>query len=497
VLIFRTVLPGRDVGLVEELARAALRAADASGIDYADVRVISPRRYLQLAVRDGAASALTSGLAAGLGVRVRTNRAWGFAGTTELTAAAARTTARLAVRLARAASRSARGPLRVTDEAAPTHGQYVTPVREDPFTVSRDEVVRLLTDAEKRLHVAPEVKSGIASVQAWDESKWFQSSDGGSFRSRIVHVGGGVNATAVRGGSVQRRSAPSSFGGAYRQAGFEFVRGLGLDERAESVGREAVQLLDAPACPTGTTTLVLGSSQLALQVHESVGHATELDRIYGSEAAYAGTSWVTPDGIGSLEYGSDLMHIVADATEPGGLGTFGWDDEGVAAQRVPIVHGGILVGVLSSRESAAHLGLARSGGTARADGPDRAPLVRMTNIDLLPGDLSKEELLEDIEEGVYMETNRSWSIDDKRLNFQFGTEVGYRIVHGEIGPLVRNPIYSGMTPEFWRSMDAVGDATTWQLWGVPNCGKGQPGQVARVSHGAPIARFRRVAVRGA
>ena len=466
------------------------------GIAYADVRLVSPQRYLHLAVRDGVASALTSSRSAGLGVRVRTSRAWGFAGTTDLTAAGARSTARFAVRLASAASRSAREPLRLTDDGGPKNGRYVTPLHEDPFEVSRDETMRLLRDAEQRLHVAPEVKSGLASFQAWDETKSFTSSDGVSYRSRIVHVGAGVNATAVRGAMVQHRSSPGSFGGAYRQAGFEFVRGLTLDQQAEGVGKEAVALLDAPACPTGATTLVLGSFQLALQVHESVGHAVELDRIYGSEAAYAGTSWVTPEGVGRLRYGSELMEVVADATEPGGLGTFGWDDEGVPAQRVPIVQAGTLVGVLSSRESAARLGLPHSGGTARADGPDRAPLIRMTNIDLAPGDLDFDELLDDVEEGVYLETNRSWSIDDKRLNFQFGTEVGYRIVRGELGELVRNPIYSGMTPQFWSSMDAVGDRSTWQLWGVPNCGKGQPGQVARVSHGAPVARFRRVAVRG-
>jgi TldD protein len=482
--------------LTDELIDQALRAAESPGVLYVDVRLISPQRYLYLAVRDGAASALTSSHSAGLGVRARTDRAWGFAGTTELTVEAARSTARIAVRLARAAGRTAPEPLQLTEEVGPANGRYISPLREDPFEVSREETIRLLTDAEKRLHVAPEVKSGLASFQAWEETKRFRSSDGVAYRSRIVHVGAGLKATAVRGTMVQHRSVPASFGGAYRQAGFEFVRGLELDQRAESVGTEAVQLLDAPACPTGPTTLVLGSSQLALQVHESVGHAVELDRIYGSEAAYAGTSWVTPDGIGRLTYGSELMHVAADATEPGGLGTFGWDDEGVPAQRVPIVEAGTLVGVLSSRESAARLGLAHSGGTARADGPDRAPLIRMTNIDLDPGDLSFDELLEDVEEGVFLDTNRSWSIDDKRLNFQFGTEVGHRIVRGELRELVRNPIYSGMTPEFWGSMDAVGDRSTWQLWGVPNCGKGQPGQTARVSHGAPIARFRRVAVRG-
>lgn len=190
-----------------------------------------------------------------------------------------------------------------------------------------------------------------------------------------------------------------------------------------------------------------------------------------------------------------MMNVTASAREPGGLGTFGWDDEGVAARTTPIVDGGVLVGTLSSRESAARLGLRRSGGTARAQGAHRAPLVRMTNVSLGAGDLSFDELLEGVRDGIYLETNRSWSIDDRRLNFQFGTETGRRIVRGELGELVRNPIYAGMTPTFWGSLDAVGDRTTWHLWGVPNCGKGQPGQVARVGHGSPVGRFRNVDVR--
>jgi TldD protein len=489
-------VPAGAIGVSEELIDVALGAAESDAIVYADVRLVAPQRYLHLAVRNGSASALTSSVGAGIGVRVRTDRAWGFGATTDLTPAGARDAARRAVRLARAASRSAAGPLRVTEDTGPLNGRYETPMREDPFEVGREEVIALLTEAEAGLYAGSAVKTGVASFQAWDERKWFRSSDGYAFRARIVHVGAGVAATAVRGQMVQRRSAPTSFGGDYRQAGFEFVRGLGLAEHAGEVGREAVALLDAPACPTGPTTLVLGSSQLALQVHESVGHAVELDRIYGTEAAYAGTSWVAPERIGTLRYGSPLMSVVADATEPGGLGTFGWDDEAVPAQRTPIVERGMLVGVLSSRESAARLGLERSGGTARADGADRSPLIRMTNIDLAPGELAFDELLEGIDDGVYLETNRSWSIDDKRLNFQFGTEVGHRIVHGELGERIRNPIYAGMTPEFWGSMDAVGDRGTWHLWGIPNCGKGQPSQAAHVSHGAPIARFRGVAVRG-
>jgi len=474
---------------MDDLIDRALRLADVPGVRRAEVRVLAPQRYVHLGVRDGSASALTDSTSVGLGVRVRTDRAWGFAGTTDLSPAGAAAAARLAVRLAVAAGRTAPERLRVTDEPGPAHAHYETPMRRDPFEVPREEILALLTDAEARLHVGPGIKSGSATFQAWDERKWFAASDGSSYRSRIVHVGAGAVATAVEGGNVQRRSAPSSFGGNFAQAGFEFVESAGLPDRAEAAGREALALLEAPACPTGTMTVVLGSDQLALQVHESVGHAVELDRIFGSEVGYAGTSWVDAAAFGTLRYGSELMTVVADATEPHGLGTFGWDDEGVPAQRTPIVHRGTLVGALTSRESAARLGLVRSGGTARASGPDRAPLVRMTNVDLQPGDRSLAELLEGVEDG-------SWSIDDKRLNFQFGTELGRRIVRGELGPLVRNPIYAGMTPAFWSSMDAVGDRSTWQLWGVPNCGKGQPSQTARVSHGAPIARFRNVAVRG-
>lgn len=487
---------GPGSGATEDLLGTALDAAAGADVEYADARVVSPQRSLHLAVRNGVASALTDGRARGIGVRVRTGRAWGFAATTDLAPPQVREIARRAARLARAAGRSVRDRLPITDEPVPARGEYATPVARDPFDVPREEIVAMLSEAERRLHVARTVKSGLASFQAWDETKWFASSEGASYRSRIVHVGAGVTALAVRGARVQRRSAPTSFGGDFRQAGFEFVEGLGLPDRAEGIGREAVALLDAPAPADGTTTLVLGSDQLALQVHESVGHAVELDRIFGSEAGFAGTSWVSDRSIGSLRYGSDLMNVVADATEEGGLGTFGWDDEGVPAQRTPIVAGGTLVGVLTSREWAARLGLPHSGGTARAQGPNRTPLVRMTNIDLVAGDRSFEELLEGVADGIYLETNRSWSIDDRRLNFQFGTEVGRRIVHGELGELLRSPIYSGMTPEFWGSLDALGDPSTWHLWGLPNCGKGQPGQVARVGHGAPAARFLRVAVRG-
>lgn len=481
---------------MEELLALALDAASGIGVRAVDARIVAPARSEALGIRNGRASALTFSENAGIGVRVRTDRSWGFAASAALDRATVRDTARRAVRVARAAFAAEPTPFEVSEEPAVRDGRYTTPMRLDPFAVPLEEKLALLTEAERALRVGPQVRSTEATYRAWQETKWFASSEGRSYRSTITHVGAGVSATAILSGEVQRRSAPTSFGGDFRQAGFEFITGLDLVARAPQVGHEALELLTAPAPPTARTTLVLASDQLALQVHESIGHATELDRILGMEAGFAGTSWVEPGMIGRLRYGSPLLNVVADATEPGGLGSFGYDDEGVPAHRTPLIHEGILVGVLSSRETASALDLPGSGATARAEGFYRMPLIRMTNIDLEPGELSLPELLEGVDEGIYLETNRSWSIDDKRLNFQFGCEVGRRIVHGELGPLLRSPIYSGMTPEFWGSLDGVGDLSTWHLWGVPNCGKGQPGQVARVGHGAPVGRFRNVAVRG-
>ncbi len=256
---------------------------------------------------------------------------------------------------------------------------------------------------------------------------------------------------------------------------------------------EAVQLLSAKPCPSGKTTLILDSSQLALQIHESIGHPIELDRIFGTEVSYAGSSFLSPEMLGHFRYGSDLVNVFADATVPGGLGTFGYDDEGIRAQRVPIIARGILVGFLTSRETAHRLGK-ESNGTMRADGWCRIPLIRMTNINLEPGDWTLDGMIADTEEGLFLTTNRSWSIDDKRINFQFGAEVGWEIKGGKLGEMVKNPTYTGITPQFWGSCDAIGNREHWQMWGTPNCGKGEPGQVAHVGHGTAPARFRNVQV---
>jgi TldD protein len=278
-------------------------------------------------------------------------------------------------------------------------------------------------------------------------------------------------------------------------AGWEQVESLDLPAQAPRVADEALALLTAPVCPAGARTVVLHGEQVALQLHESIGHALELDRILGGELSYAGGSWVGVDDLGSLRYGSETLNVTADARAPGGLGSFGWDDEGVAARSLPLIREGRLLTALSARESAAAVGLDESGGCARADGHTRQPIVRMTNVSLEPGHAGGlADLIADTEDGLYLETNRSWSIDDRRLHFQFATEVAREIRDGELGRLYRNPTYAGVTPRFWGSLDAVCGPEEWRLWGLLNCGKGEPGQVMHVSHGTAPARFRDVQV---
>jgi TldD protein len=271
------------------------------------------------------------------------------------------------------------------------------------------------------------------------------------------------------------------------------LRLMDLPGNASRVGHEAVALLDAPLCPEGVTTVVLDADQMALQVHESVGHPTELDRILGSEASYAGTSFVCVEDVGRLRYGSEHVTITADATAPGGLGTFAFDDEGVPGKRAPLVHEGTLVGLLTSRETAGLLDQ-ESSGAMRASAANRVPLIRMTNINLEPGGHTLDQLIGEVDDGVLLSTNRSWSIDDRRLNFHFATEAGWEIKDGQLGRLLRDCSYTGRTPEFWGSCDAVAERAEWRLFGVTNCGKGEPGQDSHVGHGVSPARFRGVRV---
>jgi TldD protein len=262
------------------------------------------------------------------------------------------------------------------------------------------------------------------------------------------------------------------------------------------MGEQAVALHKAEKCPQGRKDIILGGSQLGLQIHESIGHPIELDRVLGQEANFAGMSFLTLDKLNNLQYGSEIVNAVADARlEHGpGLGTFGYDDEGVPARCIDVIKDGQFRGYLSSRETAAEIGLERSGGTMRSESWNHLPMIRMTNVSLSPGEWKLDDLIADTDDGIYLETNRSWSIDDKRYNFQFGTEIAWEVKGGKLGRMIKNPSYSGITTEFWNSCDAICNRSHWTLWGTPNCGKGQPMQTMGTGHGAAPARFRNVQV---
>jgi TldD protein len=330
------------------------------------------------------------------------------------------------------------------------------------------------------------------------EEQWFFSSEGAEIHQTKITTGAGFVAYSFEGSELQKRSYPNSFGGQWQNKGYELIDELKLVENARRIGEEAVALHKADQCPEGTFDIILDSSQLGLQIHESVGHPIELDRVLGMEANFAGTSFLTLEKLRKLQYGSELVNVVADARQEHGpgLGTFRFDDEGVAAQCTPIISNGLFTGYLSSRETAALIGLDRSGGTLRAEGWNRLPIIRMTNISILPGGkpLSFDQLVESTDHAILFQTNRSWSIDDKRYNFQFGTEIGWEIKNGKRVRMLKNPSYSGFTTGFWNSMDAICSRDEWTLWGTPNCGKGQPQQVMGTGHGAAPARFKQVRV---
>ena len=479
----KTTLPRLETlltGVIEAVPRTA-RYADAR-----HVRVRSER----VAFRRGEPAAVESHEEAGIGVRVLVDGAWGFAASRGDDRAGALAALERAMAVAAAQPRTDFAGLAAE---APARGSYSSPLTTDPFSVPVADKLALLAEADAAMREEPGVTVTRAHVLSRREEKTFVSTDGATASQTLTECGGGLEATAVGEAGVQVRSYPGSHSGHVAQSGWEHVLGLDLPGNAAKVAEEAVALLAAPPCPEGATTLVLGGEQLGVQLHESVGHAVELDRVLGGEASYAGTSFVPADAVGSLRYGSDEMSVTADATLPGALGSYRWDDEGVPAQSLAIVREGVLRGFLSSRESAAAIGLERSGGCMRAEGFARQPIVRMTNVSLDPGSAGTlEELLAATGSGIYIDTNNSWSIDSQRLHFQFGGEVAWEIVDGRLGRMFRDPVYSGTTPVFWAGLDAVCSEPEWRLWSVTDCGKGEPGQLARVSHGSAPARFRDV-----
>jgi len=480
---------------MKDLALRALDAVTRRGVTYADVRAVEIRER-EVTTKNGKAGHVGSSESAGVGIRVLAFGGWGFAATDDLSAQGIEAAAALALEIARSGQAARKWEVTLAPEER-CEATWISPIRIDPFSIPLDRNLADLLAVDEELRRTAGVNLAETSMHFERRRQVFASTAGSLIDQTRYVTGAGFSALSYREGEIQKRSYPNSFGGQYQLKGYELIEELRLLENAPRIAEEAVALHSAGQCPEGEFDLILDSSQLALQIHESIGHPTELDRVLGTEANYAGMSFLTMSHLGRLLYGSRIVNVVADARpEHGpGLGTFAFDDEGVPAQSTDLIRDGRFSGFLTSRESAAAVGEFRSNGCMRADGWARLPLIRMTNVSLEPGTQSLEEVFDT--DGIYMETNRSWSIDDKRYNFQFGCEIGWEIRGGKRVRMLKNPSYSGISTEFWNACAAIAGPQHWTLWGVPNCGKGQPEQVMGTGHGASPSRFSRIKVGGA
>jgi TldD protein len=480
--------------MMQELGGLALDTAKRRGATYADARVMD-LRHRDVSTKNGEVGTLSESESLGIGVRVIANGSWGFASTDRLTREGIQACAAEAVAIAKASALA-----KTEDVTLAPEGAYVdvwqNPYVKNPFQIPVERQIDLLLAADKEMRAVKGVTVAEGSMSFRRINQLFVSSSGSSIHQTKVESGAGIVALSFSGNEIQKRSYPSSFGGQHMLKGYELVESFDLAGNARRVGEECVALHSAAQCPQGQSTIILEGSQLGLQIHESIGHPIELDRVLGMEANFAGMSFLTTDKLRKLKYGSDIVNVVADARlEHGeGLGTFAYDDEGVPAQKIPIITNGLFTGYLSSRETASAIGERRSGGTVRCESWNRLPMIRMTNISIDPGTWKYEDLIADTDNAILMETNRSWSIDDRRYHFQFSTEIGWEIKGGKKGRMIKNPSYSGITTEFWNSCDAICSREYWTLWGTPNCGKGQPMQTMGTGHGASPARFRNVKI---
>ncbi len=475
-----------------DLAERSVEIANKYRVDFGDIRIIE-KTVQGLSVKNGEIENFLNEETFGFGVRILFNGAWGFASSNIISKKEIEKITLLAINIAKASSLVMGRKVRIARE--PVHKDiWQTPLMIDPFSVSEQDKFDLLFKTDSLLRKNKKIKSAVSSMRFIKRHQWHMTSEGAAIEQLLVSSGAFLSATSVCGGDVQVRTYPAMHGGKTSSAGYEVINSLDLAENAERVREEALALLKAPQCPQGEMDLIIGGEQLALQIHESVGHATELDRVLGYEEGYAGSSFATTEKLRKFKYASSLVNLVADATLGGGLATAGYDDDGVKAQRWHIVKDGILSGYMTSREFSAQIGERRSKGSCRADGYENIPIVRICNLSLMPGKHEYDEMISEVKNGIIMENNRSWSIDQKRLNFQFGCEIGWLIKNGKVRLMVKNPTYQGITPAFWNSCDGICNEKYWQLWGVTNCGKGQPPQTAMMSHANSPARFRKVKI---
>ena len=463
----------------------------APAIDFCSLRIVRDRRE-QVAVRQGVLQPVNTMLDTGAMVTVLEDGGMGYAATSDLSAAGISG----AIADARAWAARARGKMVIdyneVNAPVPT-GTYRSPVERPWEETPLEEKIDLLKGECEKLKCDERIVDWNAFLSYLSTEQLYLTANGGRVWQETRALSPGMSVTAFENGDAQTRS----FGGfdLGRQGGMEVLGRIRYTEQAEVIAGEVLALLAAPNCPTGTKHLLLEADQMYLQIHESIGHPLEIDRILGDERNYAGTSFVTLDMLGTYRYGSDLLNITFDPTVPDEFATYAFDDDGSKAERQYIIKDGILVrglGGVTSQARSGRPGVANS----RACAWNRPPIDRMANLNLEPGNSSFDEMVAAVEDGVYMKRNNSWSIDDSRNKFQFGCEYGRLIKDGKLGEVVKKPNYKGISATFWRNLKMVGNRDTWQVLGTPYCGKGEPNQAIRVGHATPAALFADVDVFG-
>lgn len=472
----------------DEFSELALARVQASGAEYGDVR-IQESLTQTITGEDRRIARIRDQQDRGFGVRVLYRGAWGFAASSILSLEEVPRVAALAVEIAKGSASLLQDPVQLAAEPV-HHAGVVTAARVDPFAIPLEDKTRLLLETMEALHRQAGIARSTAALWARRDMKLFASTEGSRIRFDLLACQGEFSATAVHDG----RFATRSFNTPSLRRGYELITEVDFPAEAPRVAAQAVEKVRAPQVEAGRYDMVLDPEHLSLTIHESCGHPSELDRALGYEANYAGTSFLTPDKRGGFRYGSPHVNLVADNTEPETLAATGYDDDGVACQRWDIVRDGIFVGYCTNREVAPKIGETRSRGSNRADGWQNVPMVRIANIGLEPGRVTLDELLADVKRGIYIEGHGSYSIDQRRYNFQFGGDAFWLIENGKRTHMLRDVVYHGITPEFWGRCDGVADRTHRRRYGFITCGKGQPGQSGWMTHAASPARFREISV---
>jgi len=476
---------------IEKLYSLALDEANKLGASYADFRHEDITEQ-GLSLSDGRPELIERSSSAGFAVRVIANGAWGFAAESNLNENSIKQTVKTAIEIAKASATLNNSSITLADNPS-VQDEYITPVKIDPFARPLKEKYERLLELEYLMKSDAHINSTSIFMKFYRTKKLFASSEGSVIKQDIYQSGCGASCGVIKSHRDRSERSFPTPGGQWITGGYEVMDLFDFEKELPKLVTETIELLSAQKCPQGEMDIILGSDLASLQIHESVGHPLELDRVYGYERNFSGVSFATTEKLGNLKYGSDLINFKADSTYPGGLATYAYDDDGVKTEPTNLVENGILVNYLSDRETAHRVDL-NSSGCCRAAGWMNVPIVRIPNLILEPGDSSLTDLVSGIDNGIYMIAPNSWSIDDNRDGFRLGGEVGWEIKNGKLGAMIKSPAYSGNTVSFWNSCDGIGNQDSWTLWGTPTCGKGQPGQNARTAQGTAPLRFRNVKV---